>query len=448
MPHEVIMPALGMAQDTGRIIAWLKSPGDPVKVGEALMEVETDKATMEVEAGHDGFLTDVRAAAGNDVPVGNVVAMISDSTEGAEKAPPAEADPPAEAAPARAGEHAGKEVIMPALGMAQDTGKIVAWTRALGDKVAADDVLFEVETDKSTMEVPAGHDGWLAEIRAEDGGEVPVGEVIAIISAEAPVAPRRVARTESQASSPAPSPEPTPTPAPKTSDTPAPARAAAAVPQPQTGRILASPKARRLAAERGLDLARLAAEGHPQPFHVSDLETLAALPEAGAATAAPARGVAAAPATAQITGEVPAAALTAFCDWATSDRLETTPLRTVAVFASASLRAATTPTGPVQVGLFRPGAPPETLADPDRAPTAETPAPDAAPDLLLRDLTKSRLTAISLGTAAAPTLTMTRDGETLRLALEFDTGALAPDTAIAFMEGLTARIDDPLRHLL
>ncbi len=87
MPHEVIMPALGMAQDTGQIVAWLKQPGDAVKAGDALMEVETDKATMEVEAAADGYLTDVRAAAGDNVPVGDVVAMISESADGAGEAP-------------------------------------------------------------------------------------------------------------------------------------------------------------------------------------------------------------------------------------------------------------------------------------------------------------------------------------------------------------------------
>jgi pyruvate/2-oxoglutarate dehydrogenase complex dihydrolipoamide acyltransferase (E2) component len=82
MPREVIMPALGMAQSTGLIVAWLKQPGEKVKAGEALMEVETDKAVMEVEAQADGFLTDVRASAGDTVPVGDVVALISETPAG------------------------------------------------------------------------------------------------------------------------------------------------------------------------------------------------------------------------------------------------------------------------------------------------------------------------------------------------------------------------------
>ena len=62
MPHDVTMPQLGMAQDAGKIVAWLKSPGDKVAKGDALFEVETDKATMEVEAQAAGYLTGVVAA--------------------------------------------------------------------------------------------------------------------------------------------------------------------------------------------------------------------------------------------------------------------------------------------------------------------------------------------------------------------------------------------------
>ncbi|MBC7156190.1 MAG: pyruvate dehydrogenase, partial [Rhodobacteraceae bacterium] len=158
MPHEVIMPALGMAQDTGLLVAWLKAPGDAVAVGEALFEVETDKATMEVEAPADGYLAEVSAQAGEAVPVGSVIARIADSPEDA-AAPAAAAQAAAEpAAPAAAApaQPAGHEVIMPALGMAQDAGLLVAWLKAAGDAVAEDDALFEVETDKSTAEVPAG----------------------------------------------------------------------------------------------------------------------------------------------------------------------------------------------------------------------------------------------------------------------------------------------------
>ncbi|MBT5575344.1 MAG: pyruvate dehydrogenase, partial [Alphaproteobacteria bacterium] len=74
MAHEIIMPALGMAQETGRLVAWLKNEGDAVSKGDPLMEVETDKSTMEVEAQKDGFLVNITAQANTDVPVGDVVA--------------------------------------------------------------------------------------------------------------------------------------------------------------------------------------------------------------------------------------------------------------------------------------------------------------------------------------------------------------------------------------
>ena len=77
MRHDVIMPALGMAQDSGLIVAWHKAAGDAVAKGDVLFEVETDKATMEVEAQADGFLNGVRAQAGEEVPVGTAVAIIS-----------------------------------------------------------------------------------------------------------------------------------------------------------------------------------------------------------------------------------------------------------------------------------------------------------------------------------------------------------------------------------
>jgi pyruvate dehydrogenase E2 component (dihydrolipoamide acetyltransferase) len=76
MPTNVIMPALGMAQDTGKLLRWLCPAGTTVTKGEPLMEVETDKVTVEIEAPADGVLAAVSAAEGDDVPVGQVVALI------------------------------------------------------------------------------------------------------------------------------------------------------------------------------------------------------------------------------------------------------------------------------------------------------------------------------------------------------------------------------------
>jgi pyruvate dehydrogenase E2 component (dihydrolipoyllysine-residue acetyltransferase) len=76
MPSDVIMPALGMAQETGKVLRWLKSEGDSVTRGEPLLEIETDKVTVDVEAPADGILAGIRAAAGADVPVGETIAVL------------------------------------------------------------------------------------------------------------------------------------------------------------------------------------------------------------------------------------------------------------------------------------------------------------------------------------------------------------------------------------
>lgn len=89
MAISVVMPALEMAQETGKLISWLKNEGDPVVKGEPLLEVETDKAIMEIESPADGLLAGVKAQAGTDVPVGQTIAWIVRAGE----LPPAEQAP-------------------------------------------------------------------------------------------------------------------------------------------------------------------------------------------------------------------------------------------------------------------------------------------------------------------------------------------------------------------
>ena len=76
MATDVIMPALGVAQEKGTLLNWLKAEGQSVTKGEPLMEIETDKATVEIEAPASGILTDVTASVGDEVPVGNRIAVI------------------------------------------------------------------------------------------------------------------------------------------------------------------------------------------------------------------------------------------------------------------------------------------------------------------------------------------------------------------------------------
>jgi pyruvate dehydrogenase E2 component (dihydrolipoamide acetyltransferase) len=94
------MPALGMNQDTGRLVTWLRAEGDVVARGEPIMEIETDKATVEVEAPADGVLTGISAREGEDVPVGRRVAVILRPGESLDAGPPPAAEPPAARPPA------------------------------------------------------------------------------------------------------------------------------------------------------------------------------------------------------------------------------------------------------------------------------------------------------------------------------------------------------------
>jgi len=97
---DVIMPALGMAQDTGLVLRWLRSEGDQVSAGETLVEVETDKATVELESPIDGTLASVQAAEGDQVPVGQVIAVVLAEGEQAASPSPARSEPEAAPAPA------------------------------------------------------------------------------------------------------------------------------------------------------------------------------------------------------------------------------------------------------------------------------------------------------------------------------------------------------------
>src|ERR1700676_2306334 len=76
MAFSVVMPALEMAQETGKLIAWRKKEGERVTKGEPLLEIETDKAVMEVEATADGILAGITGVVGSDIPVGQTIAWI------------------------------------------------------------------------------------------------------------------------------------------------------------------------------------------------------------------------------------------------------------------------------------------------------------------------------------------------------------------------------------
>lgn len=442
MPLDVIMPALGMTQDTGVILSWHKKPGDPVSEGDALFEVETDKAAMEVEAQGSGYLTGVSAAVGDEVPVGQVLARISETPEGASDAPdrshqrPSSTDIP-NPDPQEDAVPEGERVIMPALGMAQDAGLIVAWHKKPGDEVAASDVLFDVETDKSVVEVPAGHNGFVAALLAEQGEEAPVGDVIAIISQEKPDAPiSRSVKSQKSSVASTSSPEestkeqePAPPPRKDLPRQPAPTAA--------NGRILASPKTRRLALEQGLDLSLLAEHGHPQPYHVKDLATLEQLARA------PARQAAETAVGRHLSAEVRSDNFDAFVAWASQEPGLPDANVLLAGFAATSLnrKAAN-----VALEVFG-----ETLVYSIRGRRLGNvilAGEDTTPDLRVRDLRFGRLTSVQTGPEEIPVVSILATPNGLKLTLECRSEHMDASAAINLLSDFAGRIEQPLRHLL
>jgi pyruvate dehydrogenase E2 component (dihydrolipoamide acetyltransferase) len=170
------------------------------------------------------------------------------------------------------------EVIMPALGMAQDTGKVVRWLKAEGDAVTKGEPLLEVETDKVTVEIESPAEGTLGPLLAGEDEEVPVGQAISHVLAPGESAPERAA-SPALAAAAAPAAGATPAVAPDTT--------AAEADAPVSRRKLASPKARRIAAELGLDIESLAGSGPNGAVVAADVEAAEAT-NGAPAVAAPA----------------------------------------------------------------------------------------------------------------------------------------------------------------
>ena len=166
-------------------------------------------------------------------------------------------------------------VVMPALEMAQETGKLLAWRKKEGDRVAKGEPLLEIETDKAVVEIEAPADGVLAGIRASEGAEIPVGQTIAWI-----VAPGEQPPAEN--GPPAPAARATSQPKAERSQA---APIQASVPSAASAKI--SPKARRLAKELGVDIASVQGSGAGGEILASDVQAAAAAP-ASASAAQPA----------------------------------------------------------------------------------------------------------------------------------------------------------------
>src|SRR5580765_6010857 len=159
MPTNIIMPALEMAQETGKVVRWLKRPGDTVRKGDPIVEIETDKVTVEIEAPASGVLRDVTANEGDVVPVGRTIALITAAGEAASAAAAMPVMPPASAAatgalpapPALGATSAGAVKASPlARRIAEQHGVDLGRVTTASGRIEKADVLAYVESRRPT----------------------------------------------------------------------------------------------------------------------------------------------------------------------------------------------------------------------------------------------------------------------------------------------------------
>lgn len=290
MAEVILMPRLSDTMTEGVIASWHKKIGEPVKKGDLLAEIETDKATMELESYQNGTLLHIGTPNGGKLQVNDLLAIIGEKGEditalvaqhsGGGTLAPAEPVAEKEAAAPIATQVSGAQtidaaameevVLMPRLSDTMTEGVIAGWHKKVGDAVKKGDVLADIETDKATMELESYKDGILLYQGAAAGSVIKVNDLLCIIGKETLDIAAIVAAVKGGASGATA----TPTPAPANATAPASAVSA----QPETnadhaGRIFASPLAKKLAAEKGIDLAIIKGSGDNGRIIRNDVES-------------------------------------------------------------------------------------------------------------------------------------------------------------------------------
>ena len=286
MATIINMPRLSDTMTEGTVAAWLKKVGDKISEGDILAEIETDKATMEFESFNEGTLLYIGIQAGETAPVDSLLAIIGNEGEdisalispptpegGATKVEVVDKTPVSENLKSEIVNQKSEippgviVVTMPRLSDTMTEGTVATWLKKVGDKVAEGDILAEIETDKATMEFESFNEGTLLYIGIEAGQTAPIDSLLAIIGPEGTdisgiaenykiggATPAAVATEETKSS---------------------PANQAAAVVQEASAdgqRVLASPLAKKIADEKGIQLAQVKGSGENGRITKSDVE--------------------------------------------------------------------------------------------------------------------------------------------------------------------------------
>ncbi len=272
--HTLTMPRLGETMEEGRVANWLVENGGSFKRGETIIEIETDKTLVEYPALGDGTLTERLAHVGDHVAVGAPLAHIEvhDAADwpdiaGAEKTSATTNRPPIATGntAARTEALAGvTDLQMPRLGETMEEGRIARWLKQAGDPFARGEAIVEIETDKTVAEYPALQAGKLVEILHREDEVVTVGEIIARVEYQgesgAAVTLPAAAHVE---------------PAPPSDVSGGAGRTPP--PQPPGARRRATPLARRLARQHGLDITAITGSGRRGRVEKADVLAAAAV---------------------------------------------------------------------------------------------------------------------------------------------------------------------------
>lgn len=272
MATLITMPRLSDTMTEGTVAAWLKKVGDKISEGDILAEIETDKATMEFESFNSGTLLYIGIPEGESAPVDSLLAIIGNEGEDISgllngdtvsliKEEKAEIAPVANTQDLKPETTLPKGVVvvtMPRLSDTMTDGTVATWLKKVGDKVAEGDILAEIETDKATMEFESFNAGTLLFVGIQEGESAPVDSVLAIIGPEgtniAGIAEnyKKVGNVTPEASGPV-------------------AEKAAEVSNPtsnnqnsssnSTDRIFASPLAKKIAQDKGINLSQVKGSG-------------------------------------------------------------------------------------------------------------------------------------------------------------------------------------------
>ena len=293
MATKITMPRLSDTMTEGTVATWLKKVGDTIKEGDILAEIETDKATMEFESFNAGTLLYIGIKEGESAPVDSLLAIIG--KEGEDISGMISGDAPAAietkseeknissstpSASGRAWEELPKGVVvvtMPRLSDTMTEGTVATWLKKVGDEIKEGDILAEIETDKATMEFESFNAGTLLFIGINEGQSAPVDSVLAIIG---PAGTDITGIAENYKNGSAGT---APVAATETASTPV-AAAQNTTEETATGRIFASPLAKQIAKDKGINLSQIKGSGENGRITKSDVENFT--PGTAAATPA------------------------------------------------------------------------------------------------------------------------------------------------------------------